>query len=64
MDNQLLNTAEAAKVLRIGVATLHRWRGAGRGPAFIEMGRKIYYRPADIERWIEEQRRQPQDTTA
>lgn len=55
----LLTTAEAAEVLRLGMATLHRWRKAGKGPPYIEMGRKIYYRPADIERWVSQQQRNP-----
>jgi excisionase family DNA binding protein len=59
MSSNLLNTTEAAEVLRLGVATLHRWRKAGKGPPYIEMGRKVYYRRTDLDRWIEEQQRQP-----
>lgn len=59
MASILLNTAEAAEALRLGVATLHRWRKAGKGPPYIEMGRKVYYRRTDLDRWIEEQQRQP-----
>lgn len=55
----LLSTAEAAKVLRLGVATLHRWRKQGKGPAAVRLGYKVYYRPADLERWVEEQTQQP-----
>ena len=55
----LLNTAEAAEVLRVAAIALHRWRNAGKGPPYIEMGRKVYYRRADLEHWIEEQQRQP-----
>ena len=60
MNSELLNTTEAAEVLRLGMATLHRWRKAGKGPPYIEMGRKVYYRRADLERWVESQQRQPQ----
>ena len=59
MSAILLNTAEAAEVLRLGVATLHRWRKSGKGPPYIEMGRKVYYRRADLDRWIEERQRHP-----
>ena len=55
----LLTTAEAAEVLRLAPITLHRWRNAGKGPPYIEMGRKVYYRRVDLERWIEEQQRPP-----
>lgn len=67
MSAILLNTAEAAEVLRLGVATLHRWRKAGKGPPYVEMGRKVYYRRIDLDLWIEGQQRQPQphaDTAA
>lgn len=64
MTSILMNTAEAAEALRLGVATLHRWRKAGKGPPYIEMGRKVYYRRADLDRWIEEQQRQPHHTKA
>lgn len=60
MNAILLNTTEAAEVLRIAPITLHRWRNAGKGPVYVEMGRKVYYRRADLDRWIEEQQRQPQ----
>ncbi len=64
MSAIFLNTAEAAETLRLGVATLHRWRKAGKGPPYVEMGRKVYYRPADLDRWVEDQRRQPQAHSA
>ncbi|TXI76866.1 MAG: DNA-binding protein [Flavobacteriales bacterium] len=67
MNAILLNTAEAAEVLRVAAITLHRWRNSGKGPPYVEMGRKVYYRRADLDRWIEEQQRQPQarvDTAA
>ncbi len=60
----LLTTAEAAEVLRIAPITLHRWRNAGKGPRYIEMGRKVYYRRVDLERWIEEQQRPPRPPVA
>lgn len=54
MQSVLLNTQEAAKVLRVSAITLHRWRGHGKGPNFIELGRKIYYRPSDIDAYLDE----------
>lgn len=59
MVSVLLNTTEAAEVLRVAALTLHRWRKEGRGPAYVEMGRKVYYRRVDIDRWIEAQLQQP-----
>lgn len=64
MTSVLLNTTEAAEVLRLGVATLHRWRKEGKGPPFVDMGRKVYYRRIDLDHWIESQLQQPlQDRT-
>ena len=52
---QWLTTAEAAQVLRLSASTLHRWRGQRKGPKCVRFGSKAYYRPADIDAWIEEQ---------
>lgn len=59
MNPILMNTAEAAAMLRVAAITLHRWRNSGKGPPYIEMGRKIYYRRADLDHWIETRQRQP-----
>lgn len=54
MNRVLLNTKEAAEVLRMSAISLHRWRGQGKGPKFVELGRKIYYRPSDLDAYLEE----------
>lgn len=64
MNSILLNTPEAAEVLRISAITLHRWRNAGKGPPYVEMGRKVYYRRTALELWIQQQQRQPESTDA
>jgi hypothetical protein len=33
--------------------TLRRWRQEGRGPAYIKVGRKVMYRPSDIQAWLD-----------
>lgn len=60
MNAILLTTTEAAEVLRISAITLHRWRKARKGPPFIPMGRKVYYRRTDLEAWIQQQQRRPE----
>ncbi len=42
---------EAAEILRISERTLERHRLTGTGPVFIKAGRRVLYRPADIEAW-------------
>ena len=37
--------------------TIERWRSEGNGPAFVKVGRRALYREADVEQWLEQQRR-------
>ncbi|MGY4227600.1 putative DNA-binding transcriptional regulator AlpA [Bradyrhizobium sp. USDA 4503] len=48
----LLTQREAAMALRLSERTLERWRVSGDGPPFAKLGRRIGYRPADLEAWI------------
>ena len=54
----LLTPEEVAGVLRIPVATLHKWSYEGSGPALVKVGRHLRYRPGDLEAWIEAQRKE------
>jgi predicted DNA-binding transcriptional regulator AlpA len=38
----------------VSLRTLRRWRQAGRGPAYVKVGRRVMYRPSDIQTWIDE----------
>ena len=33
--------------------TLQKWRVEGRGPRFLKVGRRVFYRRSDIEAWLE-----------
>ena len=48
----LLNQREAAELCRLSTRTLERWRVTGFGPIFVKCGRRVLYRPADIDKWI------------
>jgi predicted DNA-binding transcriptional regulator AlpA len=49
----LLEPSEAAHLLGLSVATLARWRMAGKGPAFVRPApRLVRYRRADIDAWL------------
>lgn len=50
----LLTRPETALALRYSVPTLKRWEKNGRGPHPIRMGTRVYYRRAEIERWLTE----------
>ncbi|ARJ65053.1 hypothetical protein WV31_04935 [Magnetospirillum sp. ME-1] len=48
-----LTQREAAEALRLSERTLERHRLTGTGPRFVKAGRRVLYRPADIEAWAE-----------
>ncbi|PZF85172.1 helix-turn-helix transcriptional regulator [Jiangella anatolica] len=50
---RLLKTQEAAARLRVDDSTLRRWRQAGVGPRFLQIGATTYRYPArELEAWI------------
>lgn len=49
---------ELADHLRMSNATLAGWRYKGIGPRFVKVGKRVLYRPADVDAWLEEQTRQ------
>lgn len=44
-----LRETEAAANLRVKPGTLRAWRSLGRGPAYIKVGGRVRYDPADLE---------------
>ena len=52
---ELLTIAEVAEMTRLSVGTLRYWRAVGEGgPESFKLGRRVMYRRADVERWLEE----------
>ena len=49
----LMDTRQAAEVLKISPKTLERMRVEGRGPAFVKVGRCVRYRESDILVFVE-----------
>lgn len=58
--HRLLTTEEAAALLRLNPLTLYRWRKAEKGPPFTRVGARIYYEREMLERWLVENRHQPE----
>lgn len=56
-NSRLLNEREAAGVLGLKVATLRRWRWAGKGPCFLKIGSAVRYDPPELAAFIEAARR-------
>jgi predicted DNA-binding transcriptional regulator AlpA len=52
----LLEESDVAKLLKVSVAALRRWRTEQRGPRFIKVGALVLYRPVDIDQWVETRR--------
>ncbi|KAB7738422.1 helix-turn-helix domain-containing protein [Parvibaculum sedimenti] len=51
--NPILTVNDAADVLRVHIRTLERWRQTGEGPRYVKMGRRVGYRRADLEAWLD-----------
>ena len=54
-EDPLLSQERAAAVIGVKPPTLATWRHQGKGPKYVKVGRAAFYRPADIEAWLDEQ---------
>lgn len=63
MAIELLNEKEASSLLRLPVSTLQFFRRNHRGPVYLKLGRRVYYRSSALEAWMQESARAP-DTPA
>jgi predicted DNA-binding transcriptional regulator AlpA len=54
---QILDTAEAAKLIGLSQSTLNKLRIRGTGPRFCKLGRRVGYDPDDLRRWVEANKR-------
>lgn len=50
-----LTTQELADLVRAPVETCRFWRHVGRGPRSVKIGRRVLYKRADVDAWLEEQ---------
>jgi len=50
-----LNRIEAAQYLELAPQTLDTWRSLGKGPRCVTVGRKVRYRVADRQEWLDSQ---------
>jgi hypothetical protein len=56
---ELMPDVKAAAALRVKQETLATWRSQGRGPAFVKIGRRVFYRLLDVHEFIAAQWREP-----
>ena len=52
LSETCLTEREYAELRGVSVRTIQRERAARRGPPFIKLGKKVYYRKAAIEGWL------------
>jgi predicted DNA-binding transcriptional regulator AlpA len=56
MNRPFLDTEQLAEILPVTADALRYWRHIGRGPKHFRLGgKKVYYRPEDVDAWIDEQ---------
>lgn len=60
----LLSGADVANLLGMSPLTLVQWRYEGRGPAYVKVGRRCFYRREDIGKWLGQHRHEPGGTVA
>jgi predicted DNA-binding transcriptional regulator AlpA len=59
--SKVITVAAAAKFVGLSESTLAKLRLNGNGPTYCKLGRRVVYRPADLESWL--QSRTTRDTT-
>lgn len=50
---------DTAQAIGISKLTLRNWRSRGLGPKFMKLGKRVIYSEADVQAWVQEQRRSP-----
>jgi len=58
-DDPLESDKRSAKTLGVLTGTLAAWRCQGRGPRYVKVGRKVYYRRSALTEWLRAQERDP-----
>lgn len=48
-----MDVVQAATYLGLAKSTLEKMRGAGRGPRYVKLGGRIFYRATDLDAYID-----------
>jgi hypothetical protein len=59
-QDRFVNDVEAAKILAASPQTLRNWRHLGRGPAYAKKGRMVRYMVADLLKFMNSGRIDPE----
>lgn len=57
--DELKTPQQASEFTKIKQKTLDNWRSQGRGPAFVKLGSRIFYKAKDLEAYVEQNRHEP-----
>jgi predicted DNA-binding transcriptional regulator AlpA len=52
---EFLTLAEVAQVIGVPIATVRHWRYTGYGPKSARIGKRVFYRTADVHDWLDSQ---------
>jgi predicted DNA-binding transcriptional regulator AlpA len=50
---KVVHAQEAARLVGLSPSTLAKLRLNGNGPAYCKLGRRVVYRPADLDQWLQ-----------
>jgi predicted DNA-binding transcriptional regulator AlpA len=50
---KVVTATVAARLVGLSESTLAKLRLNGNGPIYVKLGRRVLYRPADLEQWLE-----------
>jgi Helix-turn-helix domain len=53
LDEPLLPEDKAAQELKVQKQTMAAWRNRGQGPAYVKIGRLVFYRPSHLKERLE-----------
>jgi predicted DNA-binding transcriptional regulator AlpA len=65
-EDELLTVEDVAKMLHTSPGTIYWWRSAKQhyGPKAIRVGKRLLYRPEDVQDWLREHEEQPPESAS
>ena len=51
--HRVISTIEAARIVGLSESTLAKLRLNGNGPVYCKLGRRVVYRPVDLDHWLQ-----------
>lgn len=51
-DSAWLTTPQVAELLHVSIRTVHDWRQSRTGPPAYRVGRRLLWKPHEVDRWV------------